>query len=543
MPLTGEVLIVDDTPENLQVLSAILRATGLHVRMAPHGAFALTAVQARKPDIILLDVRMPGLDGFATCRRLRDDPGTCAIPVLFLSASQDPDERIQAFAAGGVDFISKPFHADEVVARVTTHLTMARLRLELAAANARLAERVHDERRQRLRVEEIAQQRQVRLDLVLSAAGMGIWSTHTDGQGMSLDDDACDILGRSAPLVAGGWDEFVTGFAAHERERLTAIWRSACSQAQAFELEGWWMVAGESRRIRIRGRTAKQDDGLPGMVGLVWNVTREHAVQARLAQSQKLEYLGQMAGGLAHDFNNHLAVIIGNLELLRRTVGGDPLASRRFASIDRAIGTATALVGGLLTFARRREVGMEIIRPAAVVTTLHEMLDSLFGRGIDIVLDVIDTSLAVFASHEQLQNAVLNLCVNARDAMPDGGRLTLGVAYADLDGPQCRICGQEVRGAFAVISVSDTGSGIPAALQERIFEPFFTTKPEGKGTGLGLATVAGCVTTHRGHLLLDTTPGCGSTFRILLPCASAAQDRLAKPDDRACDGMGRRDAV
>ncbi len=538
MPLSGEVLIVDDTPENLQVLSAILRAEGLNARLAPHGAFALASVQARLPDLVLLDVHMPGLDGFETCRRLRDDPATCAVPVLFLSASDTAEERVAAFTAGGLDFISKPFNAAEVVARVSTHLTLARLRRELALANTKLAGCVRDEQAQRLLVERLAADRQVRLDLALDAAGMGIWALAGDGAGIVCDAEACALLG-CAPTMSGGWAEFAAGFAAEDRARLEAAWQAGRHRGQPFECEGWWQAAGDRRRIRIRGRSA--GPGEQGMLGLVWNVTREHGFQARLAQSEKLESLGRMAGGLAHDFNNHLAVLVGNFELLDAAVGRVPGVRRRLDTIDRTITAATALVRSLLTFARRRTVEMEVIRPTALLGDLHEMLASVLGRQIRVVREADDDALVVEASREQLQNALLNLCVNARDAMPEGGELTLGAAEVAIVSEHCRICGEEITGSFVSISVRDTGAGIPFSLQERIFEPFFTTKAEGQGTGLGLAAVAGCVTTHHGHLLLDSTPGGGSCFRILLPLAQAAVgDGSAGAGSGAATAVGRK---
>nr|MBA3938773.1 hypothetical protein [Planctomycetota bacterium] len=311
---------------------------------------------------------------------------------------------------------------------------------------------------------------------------------------------------------------------------------------QPFECEGWWQAAGGRRRIRIRGRSAGPGD--LGMLGLVWNVTREHAFQVRLTQSEKLESLGRMAGGLAHDFNNHLAVLVGNLELLDAAVGREPGVRRRLDTIDRTITAATALVRSLLTFARRRTVEMESIRPTELLDELHEMLASLLGRQIRVVRDAGDAALVVDASREQLQNALLNLCVNARDAMPDGGELTLGAAAVAIACEHCRICGEEVTGSFVAISVRDSGAGIPLALQERIFEPFFTTKAEGQGTGLGLAAVAGCVTSHQGHLLLDSTPGGGSCFRILLPFTQGAVgDCSSGAGSGAATAVGRKAIV
>ncbi len=524
--MTGEVLIVDDTPENLQVLSAILRGQGLTVRLAPSGAHALRSVRARHPDLILLDIRMPEMDGFEVCRQLRDDVLTARIPVLFLSASQDSAERIQAFSDGGIDFIAKPFHADEVVARVATHLTLARLRQDLALANARLQTEVVVEQRQRLVAEQVAEDRQVRLELALNAAGIGTWVVEGAHDLIQFDQRAQHILGLDQPSLVGGWQALVAGFSVEDRSALTAISTRALSHHQTFDLEGWWQQAGERRRIRIRGRmdTDAADRALR-IIGLVWDVTADHQLRARLAQSEKLESLGHLAGGLAHDFNNHLTVILGNIELLRMHVGAEEKTLRRLGNINLAALTATGLVRDLLTFARRREVTMGSLPLSTTVKELESLLRSLLGTRISLVIATGTCPLMVRGNREQLQNAVMNLCVNARDGIPGHGSLLVTVAQEQVVEGHCRVCAKEVRGSFAAITVRDDGDGIPVELQDRIFEPFFTTKPEGKGTGLGLAAVVGCVTAHHGHLLLDSRPGQGSTFRLLFPlCAESTGD-------------------
>jgi signal transduction histidine kinase len=519
--MNGEVLIVDDTPGNLQVLGSILQRAGLTVRLAPDGAFALRSVAARRPDLILLDVRMPDMDGLEVCRQLRRDPATSGIPVLFLSASDEIAERLGAFAAGGLDFISKPFQADEVLARVSTHLSLARLREQLASANSHLAERVVDERDHRRRAEDLAHERQARLELVMAAAGMGTWTIAGEDGAAELDAEAMAILGTRDARLPGGWSGLAAGFSDEERPAIAAAWARGQGGSGVFEVEGWWHAGGPRRRLRLRGRALSGQGTAPRVIGLVWDVTGSHNLALRLVQSEKLESLGQLAGGLAHDFNNHLMVILGNIDLLRTSMADEAKVGERLTSIDRAAMNASSLVRDLLTFSRRREIRLERIQLASVVIELEALLRSMLGKRIELTLGRVDAGLAVLGSREQLQNALLNLCVNARDAMPDGGRLSLSVQAEDVAGAQCRICAHEVSGSFASITVSDDGSGIPEAIQDRIFEPFFTTKPEGKGTGLGLATVVGCVTAHHGHLLMESEPEIGTRFRILIPPAAA----------------------
>jgi signal transduction histidine kinase len=516
--MTGEVLIVDDTPENLQVLSTILRGEGLTVRLAPNGHFALRSVAARHPDLILLDVRMPDMDGFAVCRQLHDDPTTAHIPVLFLSASQEPEERLQAFKVGGLDFISKPFHTDEVLARVSTQLTLARLRRDLAKANALLSSQVVDEQHHRRYAENIAEDRQVRLELALDAAGMGTWGAAGPEAPIQVDRQAQRLLNLPEPVMSGGWKTLIDGFEPTDQAVLSARWQRAMTERQTFDLEGWWRSTPERRRIRIRGRVDTEHTS-SRVVGLVWDVTVDHQMRNRLTQSEKLESLGQLAGGLAHDFNNHLTVILGNIDLMRLHTGSDAKTRDRLNNINQAALTAAGLVRDLLTFARRRETTVTTLSLNGAISELQSMLHTLLGKRICLQLTVPARDLTVRGNREQLQNAVMNLCINARDAIAKGGSLRVGVSLDHVDGVACRICAQEVVGEFATITVVDDGEGIHPDIQDRIFEPFFTTKPEGKGTGLGLAAVIGCVTSHHGHLLLESAPGRGATFRILLPLA------------------------
>ncbi len=518
MNVSGEVLIVDDIPDNLRVLGDILISQGLRVRLAPGGAYAMLSVGVRKPDLILMDIRMPEMDGVEVCRRLRANPATAAIPVLFLSASLDPAERIACFTAGGIDFISKPFNAAEVLARVSFQLTIARQRSEIEAANARLSRQVQEESSQRQDAELIAHESQIRLDLALSAAGMCSWAAAGPDGHIQVSPEAASLLGCADTGMPGGWRELVEGFNAADRPLIEAAWQCGLDSGSVFEAEGWRTCRDQPRRLRFRGRfTAGQR-----VVGLVWDVTEEHSLRQRLARSDRMEALGQLAGGLAHDFNNHLQVIVGNLDLLRQGAAfanpGDP----RLTAIHRSVSSAAELVRDLLTFARRREVERTSMLPAKVAAEVESLLRCSLGSSCALAISSTADEALVEGNREQFQNALLNLCINARDAMPLGGTVRIGISRGAVRGGRCRCCAHDVTGEFAIVSVADDGCGIPADLQDRIFEPFFTTKPDGRGTGLGLAMVVGFVTAHHGHLLLDSQPGLGATFRILLPLAAGS---------------------
>jgi CheY-like chemotaxis protein len=530
MRVTGEILLVDDTPENLQVLGALLRQHGLVVRVAASGAMALRSVKARRPDLILLDVRMPEMDGFETCQRLRMDSGLLGVPILFLSASDAVEDRIQAFRVGGEDFISKPFQAEEVLARVTTHLSLAGARRDLDLANARLAEQVLAETHLRSAAESAAAERQARLELTLAAATMGAWEVEADAGEVDFDTRARQILGLP-PGHRPNWRDFLRCIPEASEQGITKRWERSRRRQDVYELEGWWRLpegrdaaAGASpgrRRIRLRGRPLPGVEGRPErMAGVIWDITEEFLLRERMVQGERLEALGLLAGGVAHDFNNQLAVILGEVEILE--LAGVPAEAKpHLDTITGAVQASTALIRDLLTFARRRDLERTTIDLAAVARRAAHLATRVLGTSIRCVTAIPAEPVWVSANAGQLENAILNLCINARDAMPDGGQLEIRLEAQQVPSRWCQVAQAEFTGTYAVVAVADTGTGIAEEIRGRIFEPFFTTKSEGKGTGLGLAAVLGCVAAHQGHLTLDTALGSGSTFAIHLPLAAA----------------------
>ncbi|MDE2183591.1 MAG: CHASE3 domain-containing protein [Alphaproteobacteria bacterium] len=260
-----------------------------------------------------------------------------------------------------------------------------------------------------------------------------------------------------------------------------------------------------------------------------------------LRQVQKLESIGQLTGGIAHDFNNILTIIIGNLDTMRRRLADPSLeAARCREMLDRPVEhalqgaqSAAQLIERLLAFSRRQmlaPVGLEL---NALIVGMSDLLRRTLGESIEIETILADGPWPVFADPNQMESALLNLCLNARDAMPGGGRLTIATAGADLDESYRRQFGDIRPGPYALLRVSDTGCGIAPDLLERIFEPFFTTKKEGQGSGLGLAMVHGFVKQSGGHVEVNSTPGRGTTVTIYLPRHSgavASSARSTEPD-------------
>jgi PAS domain S-box-containing protein len=253
--------------------------------------------------------------------------------------------------------------------------------------------------------------------------------------------------------------------------------------------------------------------------------TERRRLEAQLLQAQKMEAVGRLAGGVAHDFNNLLTVIQGYGELLQVSLEGDPEKRESVAEIVKAAERAAALTRQLLAFSRRQVLETRVLDLGAVVAELEKMLKRLIGEDVEVVVVIPPGLGRVKADSGQIEQVVLNLAVNARDAMPGGGRLTLELADVDLDAPLAAANDAIPPGRYVVISMSDSGSGMDAETLDHIFEPFFTTKEKGKGTGLGLATVYGIVRQTGGYVAVETAPGAGTTFRIYLPrCSEAAEE-------------------
>ena len=255
---------------------------------------------------------------------------------------------------------------------------------------------------------------------------------------------------------------------------------------------------------------------------------------AQLRHSQKMEAVGQLAGGIAHDFNNLLTIIIGCGEVLRAQVEESSEQSELLEEIRRAADRAVLLTRQLLAFSRRQVLEPKIIHFNDVVCDMGKMLRRLIGEDIEI-RTILDPALEkVLADRGQVEQVILNLALNARDAMPDGGELSIETRNADLDQDYLQSHAEVLTGRYVMLAVSDSGRGMDPATKARIFEPFFTTKDAGKGTGLGLATVYGIVKQSGGHVWVYSELGQGSTFKVYLP---AIQESIEIRTENAAPGV------
>ncbi len=363
---------------------------------------------------------------------------------------------------------------------------------------------------------------------------VGGWEWDVESELVTGTEEAYRICGWShsdTPEGRARVDEGLALFEPEGRAALQKAFERCRDDGTPLDVEAPFRRAtGEMLWARITAEPVRDADGtIVKVVGNVMDVTeRKEAEQAqrdaedRLKEAQKMEAIGKLAGGVAHDFNNLLTVILGYSELALRHVGQGSAAHKPLSEILNAAKRASVLTRQLLVFSRGQVIERKPVDLNNVLTSMDELLHRLIGDAIDLrVAPSPDLGLTL-ADPGQIEQVILNLVVNARDAMPDGGTLTIETARVDLDeGYAARHVGVSA-GPYVLVSVTDTGCGMDAQTKARIFEPFFTTKERGKGTGLGLATVYGIVNQSGGHIVVDTAPGRGTTFEIYLPRSDTA---------------------
>jgi len=437
---TAAVYVVDDDPDMRQTVVDILAIAGIPAEGFGSGAAALAPHGPDRPDLAVVDQRLPDITGIALATSLKAADPDLAVILLTGYVSAD-----NAIAAVGVvdDYLTKPVPPEDLLRSVRAAIDRTRLRRE----NRRLVDRLQE------------------LNSSLEATVAQRTRELEDAHKRALKDQVI-------------------------KERLQA-------QAERERLEN------------------------------------------RLHQAQRLESLGQLAGGVAHDFNNLLAVILTCATFVSEATAGNESVRADVDQIKAAAERAARLTRQLLIFGRRDKANIEVLDLGAVVTDIHGLLSRTIGEDVTLVVRTTEDLPAIRADRGQMEQVMVNLAVNSRDAMPDGGTLTIRLGTTMLDEDYARLHPQITPGHYVELSVSDTGVGMPPEVVSRIFEPFFTTKTKDKGTGLGLATVHGIVAGSGGSLSVYSEPGMGTTFRAFFPPAHEHAVPLAEtPAAEATKGRG-----
>jgi two-component system, cell cycle sensor histidine kinase and response regulator CckA len=386
-----------------------------------------------------------------------------------------------------------------------------------------------------------------RFETIFEQAPIGIGLVSLDGCLVNTNSVMRDISGRSAEELAS---RNVAEYTVPEDvDRVVELFVAMLNGEHDSYRHEHRLYSKDGEIVWVDSATAllRDADGRPqGAVSMAQNITRRRAAEEQLRQSQKIDAIGQLTAGIAHDFNNLLLGMLGYTELAQAEVDADGQAADYLRRIESSAQRATTLTGQLLAFGRRQALHPEPLELNALVSETVAMLRRVLGERIELVT-VLDPSLyAVRADSGQMQQVLLNLALNARDAMPDGGTLTIRTTNAEVGADDLRSIELEP-GQYVVLSVEDQGCGMAPEVSDRIFDPFFTTKGVGKGTGLGLSSAYGIVKQSGGHIEVVSEPGRGSTFDSYLPALPAtplSQDERVPEPPRALraapQGAGRR---
>ncbi len=494
---TLRLLIVEDSQDDALLILRAVRQHGFEVQYRRvYDRQAFSAALADGPwDAILCDYSMPRFSGLDALEMLRE----CELdlPFILISGTIGEETAVSAMRSGAHDYLMK-----DNLARLGSALER-----ELREAQGRRAAR------------RLAQQNE-RLRALLDTAGLGIYvgDAAEDWRFVDCNRAAAENLGYTREeLLQLGPADIEADLPLHTREERDQHLRALRDAGKPIRVDGIHRREdGTTFPVEVFV-SATQLEGRTLTLALAHDITRRKAVQQQLERSERLSSLGQLAGGVAHDFNNMLSVILMGVDATRDLPDLPQAAAVELDEIQDAGRRAAALTSQLLAFGRKQVLTPVSLDVNALIEGLLTMIERVLGEDIRLSFHPARDLGRVLADPAQIEQVVLNLVLNARHAMAGGGRLVLRTGNTYLDEAQCRGEMDIEPGEFVELVVSDDGPGMPSDLVERIFEPFFTTRQVGAGTGLGLSTVYGVIKQSRGHIRVDSAPGRGTTFEIYLP--------------------------
>ena len=464
-----KVLVVDDDAQMLKTITDILRLRGYSCVIAGsgRGALEITRAMSDAPAVALVDLKLPDMDGIELIGKLREI--TAMTEIVILTGNASIDSAVRALREHSNDYLVKPVQPDQLVATI-----------ERAS-----------ERWQRRRAEVAMLESQERLRLIFDHVGDALFIAEDSGHIIDANPAACVLSEQSLDSL-----------------RLLTISD----------------VLPENNGKVLDVRSAAFAPGV--LVYTVRDLTPQRKLEDQLLQAQKMEAVGQLAGGVAHDFNNLLTVIMSYSSLLLADLGANDAVRSDIQEISDAAERAAALTRQLLAFSRKQVLQMRAVNVNAVVTNVETMLRRLIGEDISLSTHLDSDVALINADPGQLEQVLINLAVNARDAMPGGGALTITTDNAELSNEHGERHLGAAPGKYVMLAVTDTGSGMTRDVQQHLFEPFYTTKGPGKGTGLGLATVHGIVKQCGGDVYVYSELDHGTTFKVYFPRLANVADEI-----------------
>ena len=564
-----KILAIDDNQDNLTTIKAVLMDAlpEAGVTISLNGERGIQLALAEDPDVILLDIVMPGMDGFEVCRRLKEDERLNPIPVIFLTALKtDRSSRIKALEAGAEAFLGKPIDEVELLAQIRAMVKIRaankqrkiekeQLAALVAARTAELEQELSERRKAEQELQEanrkLEKDRAVKLKLMedliaeigarkksesalqesekllrafLENSAVIAWIKDRDGRLVFQSDNYRKRFQGPFPGAADSADplpspEYTGQFDGND----LAVLKDGLpieTEEQAVDPDGspsWWL----NNRFLFQDAVGKRYVGCLGV-----DITQRRKsdeentrLETQLRQAQKLEAIGTLAGGIAHDFNNILAAILGYTEMALQDTRGKNTLQNDLNQVLRATHRAKDLVRQILAVSRHGEVqSRQPILVAPIVKEALKLLRSTLPTTIEFSQSVSEEAGQILGDPTQLHQVVVNLCTNAAHAMREkGGTLEATLGKVELSGESARAFENLPAGPYVELTVRDTGHGMDAPTLERIFDPYFTTKEIGEGSGLGLAVVHGIVKRHEGAVTVRSESGKGTFFRILFP--------------------------
>jgi PAS domain S-box-containing protein len=569
------LLVVEDSPTQAAALEELLVSEGFEVQLARNGQEASQILDSATFDAIITDVIMPTLSGHELCRKIKDDPKKSRHPVILLTQMKSPMDIVQGLECGADNFITKPYDPAYLVGRIRDllessaqtpqmklrieadvlflgkHFTinadkaqivdllfatfeeMVRTNQELQTSQDRLTAAKAQVEKYAKQLKKKARTSEEKYKRLMEQANDGIFLLDSSGVVLEVNRRGEEVLGRaSADIIGRPFEAFVPNVKVEpERGQLQALHGAGSTSVDHVSFK-----CPDGRTVWINLSISRVEIGSDRMIlTIVHDITERKILEERYQQAQKLDAIGQLAGGVAHDFNNLLTVIGGYSEVVLTELPPESALRAHVGEIRKAAERAAGLTRQLLLFSRKQVLEPRVLNLNAIVIDTQKMLGRLIGEDISLTTKLDPNLGPVLADAGQMEQIIMNLALNARDAMPQGGKITIETANVELDEIYARMHPEAPPGRYSLLAVSDTGCGISDDVKAHLFEPFFTTKAPNHGTGLGLATVYGIVKQCRGHIGLYSEPNQGATFKIYLPrldetmATGKVKERLADP--------------
>jgi signal transduction histidine kinase/FixJ family two-component response regulator len=528
----ARILVVDDDAGNLVALRAILSELGQPIVCAKSGDEALRYLLNGEFAVILLDAFMPGLDGYETAELIRSRRKTEHVPIIFLSAiNKEAAHLTRGYEVGAVDYVFKPVDPlilrSKVAVFIELHKRAQEIKRQAELEKRLLADNVLVRTEQR-RTEAALERSMAQQSLVIESLPLALYSASPkDGfRSRRLVGGRIELLGGRSEQVfdLANWTDKI-----HPADLPQVLEALGRAQAGATFSADYRFKCPDGSYRWFTDRAAFSTGEGWEQFGILLDITERRQLEEQLIHAQKMEFVGQMTGGIAHDFNNMLGVIIGSLDrALAQGIEDSKLASRLDLAMQAANSCAD-LTKRLLSFSRRQALEPRRLCLEEELSRLRKMFDRLLDGSITLRIDCGADIWAVYIDPSQLEAAIINLLINARDAMPDGGHIDI-IGTNRKAGTQILSDLELKLGDYVELTVIDDGPGMSEEVRARAFEPFFTTKESGKGTGLGLSSLYGFIRQSGGSAVLESKLGKGTTIRLFLPKAADLDEDLVPPE-------------